>query len=116
MRMYFAGDGVTCIDNDECELGTHDCDSDANCTNAPGSFVCLCKAGYSGDGVSCIDIDECGLNLCNDNVSCINLLGSFVCMLFFALPIYDYHDLPCQFAAIKMWQFDEVLRPNCSLK
>ena len=44
-----------CIsDDDECTLGTDNCDTNAMCTNTPaGSFTCTCNAGYSGDGTSC---------------------------------------------------------------
>ena len=41
------------LDNDECTLGTDDCDTQATCTNNPGSFECGCKTGYNGDGVTC---------------------------------------------------------------
>ena len=40
-------------DINECEAGKHNCDSNANCKNTKGSFVCTCKPGYSGDGVDC---------------------------------------------------------------
>ena len=41
------------IDNDECTLNTDNCDEQATCTNAIGSFSCACNTGYSGNGVSC---------------------------------------------------------------
>ena len=35
-------------DIDECANGNNDCDTTANfeCINTPGSFVCVCAAGY----------------------------------------------------------------------
>lgn len=33
-------------DIDECALGLHHCDENANCTNTEGSFECLCKPTF----------------------------------------------------------------------
>ena len=40
-------------DNNECEMGTHDCHMNAKCTNTDGSYNCTCNNGYEGDGVNC---------------------------------------------------------------
>ncbi|CAH3198999.1 unnamed protein product, partial [Porites evermanni] len=42
-------------DVDECSLNTHDCHSNAICTNTEGSFTCKCdvNAHYIGDGKTC---------------------------------------------------------------
>ena len=45
--------GRDCDDVDECALGPDKCGAHARCTNEPGSFVCMCEAGYSGDGRNC---------------------------------------------------------------
>ena len=39
--------------------GTHNCDTNAACTDTDGAFTCACNTGFSGDGISCADIDEC---------------------------------------------------------
>ena len=39
-------------DIDEC-LVSNECDSNANCENTNGSFICQCKIGFTGDGASC---------------------------------------------------------------
>ena len=41
-------------DNNECSLGTHTCDRNANCTDTDGSYNCTCINGFEGDGFSCI--------------------------------------------------------------
>nr|XP_058957642.1 oncoprotein-induced transcript 3 protein-like [Pocillopora verrucosa] len=46
-------EGDPCRDIDECSTNTHNCNSNANCTNTDGSFKCVCKEGYTGDGNSC---------------------------------------------------------------
>ena len=40
-------------DNNECNLGSHNCATDATCTNTDGSFTCACNTGFSGNGVTC---------------------------------------------------------------
>ena len=52
------------IDEDECKLGTNNCNPSERCVNNPGSFWCNpeCRAGYQLDPQNpqnCIDIDEC---------------------------------------------------------
>jgi hypothetical protein len=77
----YSGDGVTCIDNDECSLETDNCSQAATCTNTSGSFNCACIPGYAGNGVICIDDDECMLatDNCDSNALCSNIPGSFAC-------------------------------------
>ena len=47
----------TCIsfklDIDECNEGTDLCDTNANCINNNGSYVCMCNSGYEGSGLTC---------------------------------------------------------------
>jgi hypothetical protein len=45
--------GNGCVDIDECTDGTHNCSSNAVCTNTEGGFTCTCEEGYSGNGTTC---------------------------------------------------------------
>ena len=40
-------------DVNECSRGTHNCHSNARCTNTGGSFRCTCNRGYVGNGTDC---------------------------------------------------------------
>ncbi|RDD36432.1 Fibrillin-1, partial [Trichoplax sp. H2] len=73
--------GWTCDDINEC-LENNPCSQNANCTNAPGSYACQCKIGYTGNGKICSDIHECltGSNMCSSNASCMSNNGSYTCM------------------------------------
>ena len=42
------------VDVNECLDQIDDCDSNATCSNTPGSYACSCNAGYTGDGRTCV--------------------------------------------------------------
>lgn len=55
-----AGDGcaTTCVDEDECAMGTDACHPDADCLNFPWNpgqpgYGCQCRQGFVGDGFAC---------------------------------------------------------------
>ena len=52
-REGYQGDGRTCTEMDECELGEDDCSDNAQCINTIGSFACQCQEGYRGNGKAC---------------------------------------------------------------
>jgi len=44
-------------DVNECTSGSHDCDSNADCSNTDGTFTCTCKSGFTGNGKTCTEGD-----------------------------------------------------------
>ena len=77
----FEGDGIDCIDLDECDLG-HECDVNSTCYNYPGGYNCTCHDGYFVESdVGCEDLNECleQLHDCDINAECTNLPGNYNC-------------------------------------
>ncbi|XP_069464522.1 uncharacterized protein [Ambystoma mexicanum] len=77
----YSGDGIQCLDIDECKTGLHRCHKEGNCINTLGSYTCLCKPGYTGDGLTCADINEClsSNGGCHANGQCTNIPGGKIC-------------------------------------
>jgi Calcium-binding EGF domain/EGF domain len=76
----YAGDGVVCVDIDECL--DNPCGANTFCTNLQGSFSCKCNPGFSLDtDVSCSDTDECSASPrpCDRRAYCINNVGGYYC-------------------------------------
>ncbi|XP_056099717.1 EGF-containing fibulin-like extracellular matrix protein 2a [Rhinichthys klamathensis goyatoka] len=73
----FEPQGDSCVDVDECERDSHDCQPSQQCFNTEGSFSCQCPDGYRKVGTECIDIDECRYRYCQHR--CVNVPGSFSC-------------------------------------
>ena len=40
-------------DVDECTSGTHNCYSNAVCSNTNGAFMCACNSGFTDNGETC---------------------------------------------------------------
>ena len=41
-------------DIDECTSSLYnDCHESANCNNIVGSYICICKEGFTGNGTAC---------------------------------------------------------------
>lgn len=76
---YLTIDGA-CIDEDECK--NYQCQHE--CKNSPGSYHCVCPAGYNlgEDGYTCHDIDECQESQpdCGPERACFNTRGAFECV------------------------------------
>ena len=77
----FTGNGISCLDIDECVNNMDNCDTNATCVNAQGSFGCSCKNGYVLKGTLCSDVDECSSynHDCRTDAKCVNTEGSFDC-------------------------------------
>ena len=98
----------SCVDNNECSLGTHECTIHQDCNNIPGTYECLGLADPNdvctsfnpcanrADGMTrcevmyntyqCVDRDECfdGSHTCHYTEYCVDIPGSFICK-----PPYD---------------------------
>ncbi|KAI9561912.1 hypothetical protein GHT06_012874 [Daphnia sinensis] len=61
----------SCIDVNECNIGTDRCDENALCFNEPGGYQCRCKAGYNGDGFNCQKETPCSRVRCSANSMCV---------------------------------------------
>ena len=44
---------ISIIDINECSASPSVCDSNANCQNTNGSYLCSCNVGFTGDGKTC---------------------------------------------------------------
>uniref|UniRef100_A0A8C4R292 Uncharacterized protein n=1 Tax=Eptatretus burgeri TaxID=7764 RepID=A0A8C4R292_EPTBU len=80
----FTGNGLVCVDVDECEKGINDCDPNTTlCVNGIGNYLCECRTGYEINAAGkCEDIDECKLGTSNcrgKNEICTNTIGLYQC-------------------------------------
>ena len=46
------------LDVNECATGVSVCDPNAECINVVGSYLCVCKNGFTGDGSDCIGMNK----------------------------------------------------------
>ncbi|MFK8003195.1 MAG: ricin-type beta-trefoil lectin domain protein [Polyangiales bacterium] len=65
-----AGPQMTACDPNPCMNG-------GSCSEAGGSYSCMCPAGFLGD--ECQTVDVCAASPCGDNGTCAASGGSFMC-------------------------------------
>lgn len=92
----YRGDGITCENINECEMGTHMCDAFGACQDTDGSHTCKCHTGFTQGSSSliCTDTNECdeGSHICHINGLCVNTVGSYACV---CKPDYMGNGLKC---------------------
>lgn len=84
-RDGFSGDGLVCVDVDECTTpGVHNCSANSSCVNTLGSYTCVCPDGFLlTPGLGCTDVDECaeqGHSRCHALATCVNVEGNYSCV------------------------------------
>jgi len=75
----WTGDGITCIDADDCEFSP--CAHGGTCYDCGTlCFTCDCVVGWRGTTCA-TDWNEClmGIHQCNDDATCVNNPGSYDC-------------------------------------
>ena len=78
----FEPDGdYLCMNLNECENNSHECDENALCKDTEGSYECKCDIGYVGDGLTCESDNECRKNgaLCHPKADCLDNGDSYTC-------------------------------------
>lgn len=77
----FSGDGVKCIDIDECLSPFRRCITKMYvCHNTVGSYKCRCRPGYKESQLfpqqQCVDVNECrNRSICGEHGICFNTEG-----------------------------------------
>eukprot|EP00117_Sycon_ciliatum_P009054 scpid1187/ scgid4064/ Laminin subunit alpha-5; Laminin-10 subunit alpha; Laminin-11 subunit alpha; Laminin-15 subunit alpha len=73
------GDGVRCLDINECNTSTHGCAQ--TCVNSYASYTCSCAVGYTlaMNGRDCTNVNECGGGSGPCHQVCQDTEGSYNC-------------------------------------
>ena len=71
----YEGDGIACLDEDECLDDTSLCEEGKVCVNKIGYFECICPNGTKEEDVNCVDINECefGADNCDEKGNRVDL-------------------------------------------
>ena len=73
----------------ECNEGTHNCDTNADCANTQEGFTCTCKSGHTGSGTS----GNCGamISVLSVFVNCLIVILTEILVIFQLKVEYVYH-------------------------
>ncbi|XP_058506572.1 pro-epidermal growth factor [Solea solea] len=132
----FTGDGQSCVDIDECKLGTHNCNKNEECQNTLGKYLCKCRAGYHNNGQTCQELQVTSSSSSwvttsspadvtsqhydsNSFESCPSSHESYclyqgVCFYFPEMESYACNCLPgymgerCQFSDLEWWELQQA--------
>lgn len=69
---------INFLEMDECSLGTHECDSNADCLDTSEGYTCRCKIGFSdisanlltAPGRQCKRSEQCKKTDCAPEAEC----------------------------------------------
>ena len=84
----YAGNGMLCLEVDQCLSGTHACAAIGGVCTASGDetagsrYSCSCAVGFTGDGRSCVDVDPCAVGMHNCTASgslCLRASANCAC-------------------------------------
>ncbi|XP_066958948.1 adhesion G protein-coupled receptor E2-like [Macrobrachium rosenbergii] len=67
----------SCCVEDRCD--SNPCGPNSYCKSTPGSYECVCNAGFQKVDGTCVDLNECESNPCGPNSQCRNTNGSYEC-------------------------------------
>ena len=77
---YQANGDSQCVDTNECQESTHNCEM--LCHNINGSYICSCHTGFQlVNKTTCLDIDECLTGNGGCLHTCLNTIGSYYCVM-----------------------------------
>lgn len=105
-------------DINECEIGAHNCDRHAVCTNTAGSFKCSCSPGWIGDGIKCTGMLENNRHFpmnCRDYMN--SVMKNLMCVLLMFNDTFLFIMIcSVSFRSGRMLQWNPHVQPACRLQ
>ena len=121
----YVSNGKECVDENECEAGTDNCDQvHGICENTPvGDFTCSCREGWelaaaSSNSTACVNVNECAPELvasnCGLNTNCTDAPGTYTCDCLDGYKRDDTTSLPACVDVDECAEADELGQPLCT--